>query len=350
MGTVCKGYRTGGITFPFIDIKGNIRAIQVKQFDPTNHTISTDFLHSIIEKHHKERNKPFPDWLEYYLQNDIKVSCLFGEHLLSKYPYNTVALVEAPKTAILGTLYNGFPDTLGKMLWLAVYNLSSLTIEKCKVLNGRTVTLFPDLSKPGAKVNCFEKWSDKAKELNRMLNGTKFIVSDLLERHATDDERKQGLDIADFLIRFNYRDFILSEPKQESQTAQTLVEDPKMLTVEITQSVQPEIEQQGVSISQPAQDVTCSALLCSNNPNDEVAICQNSEDWKNEISELETYFEGTTIPAVPIKLNACTTIVDIPKFIHSHLACVKTNNGNRTFLPYLERLRELQQYLKIITK
>jgi hypothetical protein len=86
LGTISNGYRAGAITFPFIDIKGNVRAIQVKQFDKQNHTTGTDFLHSIIEKHHTRNNKPLPEWLETYNRNDKKISCLFGEHLLSKYP------------------------------------------------------------------------------------------------------------------------------------------------------------------------------------------------------------------------------------------------------------------------
>ena len=122
LGTVQNGYRLGANTFPFIDINDNVRAVQVKQFDEMNHTIGTDFLHSIIEKHHRRNNKPLPEWLEAYNKNETKVSCLFGEHLLSKYPYNPVALVEAPKTAIYATLYIGFPEQPTNLLWLAVYN------------------------------------------------------------------------------------------------------------------------------------------------------------------------------------------------------------------------------------
>ena len=48
LGTVNNGYRIGAITFPFIDIGNKVRAIQVKQFNETNHTMGTDFLHSII--------------------------------------------------------------------------------------------------------------------------------------------------------------------------------------------------------------------------------------------------------------------------------------------------------------
>lgn len=44
----------GAVTFPFIDEANNIRAIQVKLFDENNHTISTTFLHSVIEHNLRE--------------------------------------------------------------------------------------------------------------------------------------------------------------------------------------------------------------------------------------------------------------------------------------------------------
>jgi len=93
LGTIKKGYRAGAIAFPFIDVDNNIRTIQVKQFDKSNHTIGTDFLHSILEKHHKRNNQPLPNWLKSYLKNDTKVSCLFGEHLLHQYPKNTQTIL-----------------------------------------------------------------------------------------------------------------------------------------------------------------------------------------------------------------------------------------------------------------
>ena len=187
-------------TFPFIDIKNNVRAIQVKQFNEQNHTTGTNLLHSIIEKYHTRNNKPLPEWLEAYNKNETKVSCLFGEQLLSKYPYNPVALVEAPKTAIYGTLYFGFPEQPTNLLWLAVYNLSSLNLNKSKALKGRNVYLFPDLSKDG---KAFELWSNKATEIQKQLQGTYFHVSDLLEQLALEQEK----DIADYLIKQDWRLF-----------------------------------------------------------------------------------------------------------------------------------------------
>jgi len=220
LGTVAKGYRAGANTFPFIDIKGNVRAVQIKQFDEKNHTTGTDFLHSIIEKHHARNNKPLPGWLEAYTKQDKRITCLFGEHLLSKYHSHPVALVEAPKTAVYGTLYFGLPETPESLIWLAVYNKSSFSFDKLKVLQGRFVYVFPDLSTGG---NTFKEWETKAKEYESHLPGTRFIFSDLLEKLATEPDKINGYDIADYLIKQDWRLFrkrniqelpIQTEPKE----------------------------------------------------------------------------------------------------------------------------------------
>jgi hypothetical protein len=204
LGTVANGYRTGAITFPYIDINGNIRAVQVKQFDEQNHTTGTDFLHSIIEKHHTRNNTPLPDWLQAYIHQEKRVSCLFGEHLLSKYPQNPVALVEAPKTAVYGTLYFGAPETPNGLIWLAVYNKSSFSFDKLKALKGRFVYVFPDLSKDR---QTFNEWQSKAKDFESRLSGTRFIFSDLLEQLAPDRDKENGNDLADYLIKQDWQLF-----------------------------------------------------------------------------------------------------------------------------------------------
>src|SRR5690606_19289219 len=151
-----------------------------------------------------KEDKNCPEWLQNYLKNDTKVSCLFGEHLLNKYKYNTVALVEAPKTAIYCNLYFGYPDNVNNLLWLAVYNLSSLNVAKCKALQGRKVLLFPELSK-GSKA--FELWKNKAEVLQNEIKGATFKVSDMLEQIATEQDKEQGKDIADFLIQKDWHLF-----------------------------------------------------------------------------------------------------------------------------------------------
>jgi hypothetical protein len=214
LGTIAKGSRTGAITFPFIDTGDNVRTIQVKQFDQSNHTTGTDFLHSMLERHYKDKNEALPDWLRAYIEQDKKVSCLFGEHLLSRHPGNAVALVEAPKTAVYGWLYFNRHPAAANWLWLAVYNKSSFSFDKLQVLKGRTVFVFPDLSKDGST---FTEWQTKARDYEIKLPGTRFVFSNLLEQYATEQERNEGADIADILIRHDWRKF-RPTPEQDTDT------------------------------------------------------------------------------------------------------------------------------------
>jgi hypothetical protein len=204
LGTIERGNLKGALTIPFIDENNVIRAVQVKQFDDENHTILTTFLHSIIERHFNKVNKNLPQWLIDYNNNETKVSCLFGEHLLNKYPNNPIALVEAPKTAIYGTLYFGNPNNENNLLWLAVYNLSSLNSRKCKPLRNRKVILFPDLSIEG---KAFNLWSERATRIAKDVEGIQISISDLLEKEGTEQDRKEGKDLADYLIKLDWRKF-----------------------------------------------------------------------------------------------------------------------------------------------
>ena len=74
------------------------------------------------------------------------------------------------------------------------------------------MVLFPDLKG-------FEKWNTKAKELSTLAS---FTVSDLLERKATETEKQQGFDLADYLIKFDYRQFIERSP---AETVETIFEN-----------------------------------------------------------------------------------------------------------------------------
>lgn len=317
LGTVANGYRAGAITFPFIDIENNVRAIQVKQFDETNHTTGTDFLHSIIEKHHNRNNTPLPKWLQAYTKQDKRVSCLFGEHLLSRYPNNPIALVEAPKTAIYGSLYFGLPNTSKDFIWLAVYNKSSFSIEKIEILKGRNVFVFPDLSKDG---NTFIEWQTKAKDFEKQLTGTRFIFSDLLERLADEQDRDDGNDIADILIKKDWRLF-----RKVEETSEPQPESKKLETVATVEKIEPK-----TNFLQRQKRIEPKKY---------------AEIWNKEITELEKFYSDFPLPNESIKLNQCSNILDVSKFIQTNLQTIKANNGNSTFLPYLNRLQQLKQIL-----
>jgi hypothetical protein len=327
LGTILEGDRSGAITFPFIDINGKVCAIQVKEFDLMNHTTGTDFLHSIIKRYHEMNNSPFPDWLSDYLKNEKMVTCFFGDHLLKKYPYNPIALVEAPKSAIYGTLYFGFPDDPRNLLWMAVYNLSSLTYEKCQSLKGRHVYLFPDLSKDG---KAFGLWTRKTRELSERMPGTFFKVSDLLEKEANPSERLKGSDIADFLIKQDWRKFRSQPPKGEKS------ENSERLNNSFFSQ---EKDQETGSTTQKRHQDPCQKVVTMADPIIKKGI------WSDEIQDLEQFFKSVKLPTEPVKLNQCEMITDIPLFIKSHLGIVNGQNGNLRYVSYLERLHELKKIL-----
>lgn len=172
-------YWNGATVFWQIDISGKIRDGKIMLYNPElGKRIQTPFNHIT--------------WVHSALKmSDFTVNqCLFGEHLL-KDSTKPIAVVESEKTAIIASVY--FPQ----FIWVAVGGKQGLTKERCLVLKGRKVILFPDLG-------CFEKWSMKAKELSYLAD---FIVSDLLEKKATENEKTDGLDLADYLVTFDYKTF-----------------------------------------------------------------------------------------------------------------------------------------------
>lgn len=283
----------GATVFWQKDTHGKIRTGKIMLYSPiTGKRIKEPFNH--IDWAHKALKHP-----EFELKQ-----CLFGEHLLNERDKDRkpkpIAIVESEKTAVIASVY------LPQFIWVAVGSLTNLNAEKCSILKGRTVILFPDL-------NGFEKWNTKAKELSHLAT---FIVSDLLELKATEAERKQGFDLADYLIKFNYKDFI--PPQIEPTTSQTALQP--FVVVETFE--QPEPHCYFNNTEQPLP-----------------------ENWEQYINELENYFESITIPTQPITLNPHSTITDCSKFIEGHFATVKANNGKPNFLPYLNRLKELKQVL-----
>lgn len=331
IGTIIEGTRAGGTTFPFIDFNGNIRAIQVKQFDPGNHTISTDFLHSIIRRNLLKQGKTLPQWLEAYQNQGKKVSCLFGAHLLKKYPSNPVGLVEAPKTALYCTLYFGFPYESENLLWLAVYNLSSLNYEKCKSLEGREVYLFPDLSLNG---KAFNLWNEKAKELERLIPGSRFFASDFLERYASETDRSNGLDLADFLINLDWQDFRNNPCDQEKISNNVPVELDKPTL----------IHEKHVGLKKTFfEDSTTREYDTSTASN---FVPENPQYVNWDIGQLESFYQNIELPKYPVQLNRASEIVNADRFVKSHLEILKSNPGKPIFLPFYKRLYEFMGLIK----
>lgn len=178
-------YRIGttknGDTIYFqIDSKGRCRTGKVMKYNPrTGHRIKDPnakvpitWVHSLMKQAHL-----LPE-------NWELTQCLFGEHLLAKYPDKPVGLVEAEKTAIIASAM--IPD----LVWVAVGGKTQLG-DKVDVLEGRVIIAFPD-------IDGYDAWKQKCAE-RPYLN---IQVSDLLQRNATDEDIKIGADIADILVKW----------------------------------------------------------------------------------------------------------------------------------------------------
>jgi hypothetical protein len=326
LGTVVKGYKEGAVTFPFIDIHGNVRAIQAKQFDKQNHSIGKPIpLNRIIENYHIRKAKQLPKWIEAYNKNQSTFSCLFGEHLLSKYHSNPVALIEAPKTAIYCWLYFSKSNIpiYKDCIWLATGAKGYLNFEKASVLKGRFVYVLPDLSKDGST---FKEWEAKAKDYESCLPGTRFIMDDILEKYGTEQQRENGADIADVLI-FDWRKI------RESQQTQ-----PEIINVkEVAKIIQPKNTLLHHVEQLPKVQVYHKNTVQYGE--------EKATNWSEDIAELEMFFANIELPKECTKLHKSSTITDISLFLESHFALIKNNVGNRTYLPYLQRLQELKQVL-----
>lgn len=168
------------VIFWSIDTEKRIRSGKIMQYDPTtgkrikNASIAVDWVHSRLKK-----ASLLPDSWEL-------TQCFFAEHLLNKYPNEPINIVESEKSATIAFA------TLGGV-WIATGGKQGLNADKCKVLKGRSVTLYPDLG-------AFNEWAEKGHRIAKEIGFT-LRVSDLLERTATDADRLNGLDIADYLIR-----------------------------------------------------------------------------------------------------------------------------------------------------
>ena len=278
----------GATVFWQIDTQGKVRTGKIMLYSPTTGKRVKN-LELPVYWVHKALKQP-----EFELRQ-----CLFGQHLLID-KTKPVAIVESEKTAVIASVY------LPQFIWVAVGSLTNLNAEKCSILKGRTVTLFPDL-------NGFEKWSSKAKELSHLAN---FTVSDLLERKATEIEKKQGLDLADYLIKFDYKAFAIPEPE----------------ATEPPPAVQPLVEVKTFDPPEPE----CYYIT----PDPIPAVT-----WQPAITELKEYFAGISLPSHPVKLNDHTKVVDITKFIEGHISTIQANDGRERFRPYLNRLQEIKQII-----
>ena len=299
-----------------IDLQGRIRTGKIMQYDNlTGKRIKEPFnkigwVHTVLK-----------------LDNFNLSQCFFGEHLL-KDKNKIVAIVESEKTAIIASIY------LPEFIWLACGGCEGLNIDKCRILTGRKVVLFPDAGK-------FDKWNDKAKELQSFCSVS---VSNLIKEQAIENERKNGYDLADYLLKYDYNRF-------QSKAEVEIIDNNTTNNNTVTASSE-EVKSEFSECLEKEKANDPKNLIKSYIENPTKLYIQNLkkteiENWNNDISELEQYFSNTGIPPRSVKIDQCTTIENIELFVKSHLEIVKHNNGKEVFKPYLMRLKQLKTALCI---
>lgn len=197
-------YWYGSSVFWQIDFKGNVRGGKIMQYRMREDAIS--FLKKVCSR--VKDNIPPVKWVHTFFKRKdefILKQCFFGEHLLKKFPDRKVGIVESEKSALIASLYH--PD----IIWLASGGADGLTDEKMTILKGRDVLLFPDLGK-------FELWNDKAVHMRDYLGVSNVFVCDVLEKEATEEDREKGLDLGDFLIRYDWQTYL---GKLDPETTET---------------------------------------------------------------------------------------------------------------------------------
>lgn len=128
------------------------------------------------------------NWFHKYLgdSNFILKQCLYGEHLLRRLDATrTIVLVESYKNA-------HFVRCLTKQsVVLSTDCKGGFTAERCKPLKGRNVIVLPDCG-------AFDDWARKAYYISREV-GCSMRMSTFLEERATEEQKAEGYDIADWI-------------------------------------------------------------------------------------------------------------------------------------------------------
>ena len=207
----------GSAVFWQVDVKGRIRTGKIMLYNPkTGHRIKDltartpiTWVHSLL----KQQGVLPREW--------ELTQCLFGEHLLKKYPDKPVCLVEAEKTAVIASAI------MPQCVWVAVGGKTQLG-DKVEVLEGRKVVAFPD-------VDGYDKWVEKCAE--RPYLG--ILVSDYLQKNATEEDKRTGTDIADVLIRWLQANPSYVAPKPESEPTPELYPDNPVMR-EVMKYISPE--------------------------------------------------------------------------------------------------------------
>ncbi len=205
--------RLGGVIFWQIDQEERVHDGKVMYYQPDCHRDkgrNPTWVSALLR-----RRDPFPD------SPHETSHCFFGAHLIS--PLNerlfrppltppnlggetaiavmegqggrsSIAVVEAEKTAvILSELYPQY-------VWLAAGGLGEVQVDKFRPLRGHKVIMFPDTDPEGV---AYKRWYEAAERVMQQPfweDSPPIRVSNVLERHASAEQKARKIDLVDFLF------------------------------------------------------------------------------------------------------------------------------------------------------
>lgn len=171
-----------------IDAEGHPRTAHYMKYKPNGKRVKpneeeyhTDWFHALLDRN-KVRNLYDPD------KQEMR-QCLFGEHLLNRYPDAEVHIVESEKTAILMAIAYG---NYRMQVWMACCGLTNLSRERLKPLieQGRKIILYPDH-------DGIDRWQQQADYIN--YNNLYVNTEPVTKWWKPEDGEKA--DIADVVLR-----------------------------------------------------------------------------------------------------------------------------------------------------
>ncbi len=199
LGNSGKDKYKGWILFPYIDIQKRLCDIKAMDYNPATGK-------RIAVKNGDNKDRCYfigKEILNNYVANTIR--CFFGENQLNG-NNKTARVFESEATAVHAAPF--FPDSI--CIATGGSNGCKWTDkDKCTVLQGRTVILYPD-------IDAHDDWEKKAEILRGY--GINMQVSQLIKNNALKYAEQNGIDYSELVKqKFDLRDFLKYEDLNEFQ-------------------------------------------------------------------------------------------------------------------------------------
>lgn len=181
VGTGLQGEVKGWTIWWQIDDQDRVHTGKLMAYKPDGHRdkerqYSFNFVHSMLAKAGKWDNKKYQ-----------AKTCLFGLHLVDRFPNAEVCIVESEKSALICSAFTN-PE---ERLWMATAGKSQLTKQKLQPLidRQRYIVLYPDY-------DGYDEWRAACKRIGY----ERMSVSNQVQQHWTIQDGEKA-DIADIMLR-----------------------------------------------------------------------------------------------------------------------------------------------------